>query len=241
MGVATVIVERKMITVQEPETKVCLETPAGLITARVGVADGRATAVTLEMCPSFCQLKGVQMTIRDFGDVLCDVAFGGDYYAIVDITHLGIPLVKDEALSLAKLGNAVREAVQKNVHVSHPDNPDIRSIYQVMLTSPVKSPIDIQNVVICPPGVIDRSPCGTGTSAYMALQSSKGALKPGDTLKSTGILGTTFTGQALPASPVGEFAAIQPRITGNGYIIGFGRWVLDPNDPFPEGYSFFRL
>jgi proline racemase len=235
IATATIAVEAGYVRAVEGETVVRLDTPAGVVPARVHVEGGRAVAVTLSMPESFLYRDEVRLETRSFGRVTGRIAYGGDFYLIVDAADLGLDLLPEEAWRLVQAGAELREAVQ-NVPVQHPLLPHVNSLYQVQLAGPARTPAgDARNVVICPPTVIDRSPCGTGTAARMAMLAGLGRMGPGDTLRHEGILDTVFQGEILERIDVGGFQGIRCTVTGSAWLTGTFNFFLDPDDPFPSG------
>ena len=236
IATATIAIECGYVPVVEGETLVRLDTPAGLVPARVRVERGRALAVTLSMPDSFLYEDEVVLETSSFGRVTGTIAYGGDFYLIVDAPPLGFDLAPGEAWRLVQAGAELRTALQ-DTHVRHPLLPHVDSLYQVQLAGPARtSNGDGRNVVICPPTVIDRSPCGTGTAARMAMLAGRGRLGPGDKLRHEGILDTVFEGEILERVDVGGFSGIRCTVTGSAWLTGTFTHFLDPEDPFPAGF-----
>jgi proline racemase len=236
MAVATIAVEAGYVAAVEGETLVRLDTPAGVVPARVAVAGGRAVSVTLEMPASFLYRRDVMLDTKSFGKVRGDIAFGGDFYLLVEAADLGLELTPDQAWQLVGAAAELRAALA-NVPVQHPTMPHVNEIYQIELIGPgdgVRT--DARNVVVCPPSVIDRSPCGTGTASRMAMLHGQGAMKVGETLRHGGILDTVFTGKITGETRLGETPAIACTVTGSAYLTGSFNFFLDPDDPFQSGF-----
>jgi proline racemase len=228
IGVATVLVETGMVEVREPETVVRLDVPAGLVEARVAVSGGRAESVTIRNVPSFlherdCVVDGVRF----------DLAFGGNFYAIADAASAGLTVEPAHADALISAGLALMRAIPEPVH---PENPDLRGCRHVIWTAPGRDGSDSRSAVAIHPGWIDRSPCGTGTSARMAQLWSRGSLPLGDPFVHESLIGTRFTGRLVEETVVGGRPAAIPEVTGRAWITGMGQYLLDPTDPFPEGF-----
>jgi proline racemase len=213
IGVATVLVETGMVTVTEPETVIRLDVPAGLIEARVAVSDGRAMSVTIKNVPSFF------VEARDG----YDLAFGGNFYAIADAAEHGLVVAPEHAGRLIDAGLELMATVGDPVH---PRDPDIHGCRHVIWVGTDRSAVAIH------PGWVDRSPCGTGTSARMAQLNHHGQLAIGEDFVHRSIIGSAFTGRLLEATPDG----VIPEITGRAWITGMGQYLLDPDDPFPAGF-----
>jgi proline racemase len=228
IGVATVLVETGMVEVREPETIVRLDVPAGLVEARVQVEDGRAKSVTLRNVPSF-----LHATDAEAGGVRYDMAYGGNFYAIADAASAGLTVRPEQADELVEAGLALMAAVEEPVH---PEDPDIRGCRHVVWTAPGANGADSRSATAIHPGWVDRSPCGTGTSARMAQLWSRGELELGAPFVNESIIGTRFTGRLLEETSVGGRPAAVPEITGRAWITGMGQYLLDPEDPFPHGF-----
>jgi proline racemase len=236
MAVATIAVEAGYIKAVEGETLVRLDTPAGVVPARVLVDNGRAVSVTLEMPPSFLYRRDVMLATPSFGRVRADIAFGGDFYLIVKAADLGVELVPEQAWQLVGAAAELRAAL-KDVAVQHPTLAHIDQIYQIELVGPGDGVrFDARNVVVCPPTVIDRSPCGTGTASRMALLHGLGEMKVGDSFRHAGILDTVFTGRITGETMLADTRAITCTVTGSAYLTGSFNFFLDPHDPFPAGF-----
>lgn len=236
MAVATIAVEAGYITAQEGETLVRLDTPAGVVPARVKVENGRAVSVTLEMPLSFLYQRDVMVETKSFGKVRADIAFGGDFYLIVKGSDLGLELTTDNAWALVSAAAELRAGL-KDIPVQHPTLAHVNEIYQIEIVGDGDGVrFDGKNVVVCPPTVIDRSPCGTGTASRMAMLHGKGELKVGDSFRHAGILDTVFTGEIHGEATVGDLPAIRCTVTGSAYLTGSFNFFLDPNDPFQQGF-----
>jgi proline racemase len=236
IGVATVLVETGMVTVTEPETVVRLDTPAGLVEARVAVRDGRAESVTIENVPSFAARLDATVDVPSLGTVRYDLAFGGNFYAILPLADLGIPFdraVKDRILTAGLDIMAAIDAADRPVH---PADPAISGCKHVQFTAPGVDGSDSRNAMAIHPGWFDRSPCGTGTSARLAQLHARGELDLGVDFVNESLLGTRFTGRLVRADRVGDVEAVVPTVTGRAWITGMAQYLLDPTDPFPEGF-----
>jgi proline racemase len=228
IGVATVLVEERLVEVTEPETVITLDVPAGLVRARVAVEDGRAAQVTIENVPAYVvELDG------EVGGIHYDMAFGGNFYAIADAAQVGLEVVPDQAPGLIAAGLELMQAVGEPVH---PDDPAIRGCHHVIWTGPPSDGADGRAATAIHPGWVDRSPCGTGTSARMATLYTRGALALGEPYVHESIIGTRFAGRLLRQTSVGGRPAVVPEISGRAWITGKGEYRLDPTDPFPEGF-----
>lgn len=247
--VATVLIETGMVRAREPVTELKLETPAGLITVQAEVAAGKVKRVTFENVPAFATHLDATIHVPTLGDVIVDVAWGGMFYVIADAASLGLDLVADRARDIARVGEMLRAAAAEQLPVAHPEHAEIRNVSISQLSgAPRGAGASLRNAVVVSTGefdrerpetwhgVLDRSPCGTGTCAKMAALHAKGELRVGEDFHHEGILDTIFTGRLLRETRVGDYAAVVPSLSGSAWITGFGQYVLDPDDPFPEGF-----
>ena len=236
IGTATTVVVAGMIEAREPVTTVRFDTPAGLVQCDVEVVDGLVGAVSLSNVGSFSLIEDARIDVEGFGAVPVSVAYGGDFYAIADADSLGVALRPDNDSAIIQAASAIREAVAQQLSIVHPERRDINSCYQVLFTSAHTSAGDFKQTIVCPPGSLDRSPCGTGTSARLAALHARGDIGLNEPRRFEGPLGTCFVGEVVAAESRSGRTWITPRITGRAYITGFNRLVLDPRDPLPRGY-----
>ena len=237
IGTATVLVETGMVEVTEPETIIRLDTPAGLVIARVQVEGTRAKSVTIENVPSFVTELDAHIEVPGIGDVRYDMAFGGNFYAIVELSELGQEFGKEHAPELLTLGLAIMNAINATNPPVHPENPAIDHVHHVQLVASGSTPQHSRHAMAIYPGWFDRSPCGTGTSARLAQLVARGELAIGDSLINESIIGTHFTGRAMGTTTVAGIPAILPEITGRAWITGTSQHMLAPDDPFPAGFQ----
>ena len=242
IGVATVLVEEGMVAVTEPLTRVRLETPAGLITADVEVADGRAQAVTITNVASFVHATDVTLDVEGFGPLTVDIAYGGNYYALVPAERLGIPLDAAREQDLIRTGMQVIAAADAQVAPVHPEDDRISGIEHLVVTAPGDAgtagggPVDGRSATVIHPGWIDRSPCGTGTSARMALLHHRGELPLDTPYVHASFIDSRFEGRLIAETTVAGTPAVIPTVRGRAWISGRAEFVLDPTDPFPAGF-----
>lgn len=236
IGVATVLVETGMVEVVEPETVIRLDTPAGLVVARVRVEGGAAVGVTLENVASYCHALDQSVEVPGLGRVPYDIAYGGNFYAIVRTEDIGVQFARANKEPMLQAGLAIMAAVNEQNPVAHPEDARISGCHHVYLQAPGSTPQHSRHAMAIHPGWFDRSPCGTGTSARLAQLHARGLLGVGDVLLNESFIGTRFHGEILGETTVGDRAAIRPAITGRAWVTGTAQYLLDPSDPFPEGF-----
>ena len=232
IGVATVLVETGMVEVREPETLVRLDTPAGVVEARVAVEGGRARSVTLRNVPAFLLERG-----RRAGDLEVDIAFGGNFYAIVAAADAGVEVDPAQADRLIARGAEIMDAIDAGGPPVHPEDPRLSGCRHVIFHAPGRDGAHERTATSIHPGWLDRSPCGTGTSATMAQLHARGELAIGSPFVNESLIGTRFTGRLVEETRVGGLPAVVPEITGRAWLTGMGQYLLDPDDPFPAGFS----
>ncbi|MCO7127601.1 proline racemase family protein [Sporolactobacillus shoreicorticis] len=237
IGVATVAVARRLVPVTEPYTSVCLESPAGLIRTRVRVEHGKVKETTIVNVPSFLYRKAVDIHVPGWGTIQADIAFGGNFFALVDSRKMGLPLQMSGLNQLIQAGAAIRKAVNQQVHIFHPLLPDIRSVDLVEFYQTDLMAKAMKNIVVFGDNQVDRSPCGTGTSAKIASLYAQQKLIIDEPFISESITGTKFIGRALKVTTVGSYPAIIPEITGRAYLTGENKLIFDHEDPFEYGFN----
>ena len=238
IGVCTTLIETGMIKAQEPYTYINLDTPAGLVRTKIKVANQKAKEVSFTNVPSFVFLREVMVAVPGLGMLKTDISYGGNFYAIVDAADAGIEIVPERAKEIVMLGNRIKDAVNQEISVCHPEAPFINEVTHVEFSAPSPNyQRGLRNAVVIPPGAIDRSPCGTGTSAKMASLHAKGKLGLDQEFIHESIIGSTFKCKIIGETAVGDFKAIIPEITGSAYITGMHTFMLDPEDPFPKGFQ----
>ncbi len=248
--VVTTLIETGMVEVNEPFTEFNLDTPAGLISIKAEVRNGKAINVTFENVPAFSVYSNKSIYVPEIGEVKVDVAYGGMFYVILDSEELGLKLTPDNGGKIVRNAEMVKAIASEKLPVVHPENKDISGITIAVVSGPPDNPdATLKNAVVVSTGkldwdrpetwtgVIDRSPCGTGTCAKMASLFEKNKLDLETDFIHEGILGTTFTGRLVKKTKVGNYDAVVPTITGRAWITGFAQYVLDDSDPFPEGYT----
>ena len=237
--ITTVLLETGMVPMQEPETRLSLDMPGGKIDVVAQCRAGKCLAVTIRNVPSFALKLDVALEVQGLGTIAIDIAYGGMMFAICDAQALGFMITPDEARELAEVGERVRVAAREQHPVAHPQLPAIRNVSIVQFAGPLEAVPDgyqARNTCIVSPGRSDRSPTGTGTSARMAALFARGLLKVGQGLTHTSIIGSRFVGRIEGQTAVAGQPAILPSITGRAWITGYHHYVIDPTDPWPEGY-----
>jgi proline racemase len=235
--VATVLLETGMVELQEPETTLRLEAPAGVIEVTARCAGAKCESVELTNVPSFVGELDAALEVEGLGSLAVDVAFGGMWYAIADAAALGFALEPREARELCEVGERIRAAAGEQLRCVHPENPEIAGVSIVQLAGPWQGAgATSRNAVVVAPGRLDRSATGTGLSARMAALHARGGLRVGEGMAHASVLGTTFDGRIVAEATVGDRSAIVPAIRGSAWITGITQVLVDPTDPFPQGY-----
>lgn len=248
--VVTVLLETGMIPAREGVQRLKLDTPAGLIEVEAEVRNSKVIRVTFQNVPAFAVHLDKMLEVRELGTVRVDVAYGGMFYVIADAAPFGLHLTPDEGRDIVRVGEMIKAAAQEQLPAVHPDNPEISGVTIAQLSAPSENPgVHRRNAVIVSTGkldwnrqstwtgALDRSPCGTGTCAKMACLHAKGQLPLNQDFVHEGILGTTFTGRLVGETRVGKYPAVIPTISGRAWITGFAQYVLEADDPFPEGFT----
>jgi len=238
IGVCTVAVERGLVAVTEPETTIALDTPAGLVRARVAVANGRATSVTLTNVPSFLALRDASVEVAGLGRLAFDLAYGGNFYAVLPAESVGLTLALDEAARVVERGMQIMEAVREQHAFAHPLEQRIADMRHVLFTAPpAAQDAHAKGAIVLFPGQLDRSPCGTGTSARMAQRYFRGEQRLGETFVHESFLGTSFYGTLVEEIELAPgVPAVVPTIRGRAWVSGHATYTLADDDPFPHGF-----
>jgi len=248
--VTTVLLETRIVPMIEPLTVLRLEAPAGLIEVRATCRAGKVERVEFENVPAFAAHIGVPLDVPGFGTVEVDIAWGGMWFVMADSAQFGLDPTAENGGAVVRAIEAMRDAALRTYPVAHPDNPDLQGPTIGALTAPPTDPathgrgaISVSSGVFKPDrpyamtGALDRSPCGTGTCAKLAVLHAKGLLDVGQDYVNAGPLGTTFTGRIERICQVGPYPAIVPSLSGRAWISGVSQWMLDPTDPFPQGFT----
>jgi proline racemase len=247
--VTTVLLETGMLPVHEPLTELVLESPAGLLSVTAVVRDGKVGSVTFRNVPSFATHLDVPVEVPQLGTVRVDVAYGGMFYAIADAAQFGLQLTPDEGREIVRIGEMIKAAAREQLAIVHPQNPQIRTLSTAQLTGPPHNAENhMRNAVVISTGdfdwqrpdtwtgVLDRSACGTGTCARMATLHARRKLDLNQPFRHESVLGTVFTGCLVEETRVGDYPAVVPTISGQAWITSISQYVLDAEDPFPEGF-----
>ncbi|MCY3611593.1 MAG: proline racemase family protein [Gemmatimonadetes bacterium] len=248
--VATALIETGMVKAEEPRTSLVLEAPAGLIRVEADVAGGKVRRVTFENVPAFAVHTDATIEVPNLGPVTVDVAWGGMFYVIADAEPMGLELVPERAGEITRVGEMIKAAAREQLPAVHPENPEVAGItIGVISGPPTRADATLKNAAVVSTGTLDwerpeswtgaldRSPCGTGTCAKMAALHAKGQLALGEDFRHEGILGTVFTGRLVRETRVGPYRAVVPTLSGHAWITGLAQYVVDPEDPFPEGFT----
>ena len=234
--VVTALLESGRVAMTEPETIVRLDTAAGLVIARAQCRDGRCISVSLDNVPAFALQLDVEVDTPAWGRIRGDIAFGGVFYFQLDAGQIGLRIVPESARALAEAGTGIKSLLSRQIEVQHPELPGLNEIAYVMFRE-WNEDGSITTCTTLKPGRVDRSPCGTGSSANLAIQHARGKLRTGDRRISRSIIGGTFVAEAIGETRVGPYPAVLPRITGEAWVYGRQEFRLDPLDPFGKGFA----
>ncbi len=237
--VATVLLDSGIIPMHEPETHLTLEAPGGLVRVRAECRNGKTERVFVQNVQSFAAQLGGLVDVNGIGKLTVDTAYGGDSFVVVDAAALGFEIVEAEARDIARMGVAITRAANVQLGFSHPENPEWDHISFCAFCGPLTETENGwrgKSAVAIRPGKVDRSPTGTAVSARMALMAARGQMQVGQEFVAESIIGSTFTGRIVDTAQVGDRAAIVPEISGRAWITGTHQHMLDPSDPWPEGY-----
>ncbi|MBU3030760.1 trans-3-hydroxy-L-proline dehydratase [Paracoccus marinaquae] len=237
--VSTVLLDGGLIPMVEPETHMVLEAPGGLVRVRAECRDGKAQRIFVQNLPSFAGLLDQALEVEGIGTLTVDTAFGGDSFVVVDPAAMGFAMTPDEAHDIARLGVRISNAANEQLQFRHPTLPDWTHFSFCLFGGPLRrdeTGLRVKAAVAIRPGKVDRSPTGTALSARMALLHARGQMTKADHLTAVSLIGSTFGGRILGTTTVGDRPAILPEISGRGWITGIHQHMLDPDDPWPEGY-----
>jgi proline racemase len=237
--VATVLLDSGILPMTEPQTRLILEAPGGLIEAVADCRDGKVERVEIKNVPSFADRLDAWIEVEGLGSLQVDTAYGGDSFVIADAERLGFSIRPDEAADLVAVGLKITRAANEQLGFVHPLNPEWSHISFCQIAAPIVMENDIAtgaNAVVIQPGKIDRSPTGTGASARMAVLRAKGEMQVGDRYLARSIIGSEFMGRIEADTTLGGRPAIIPSISGRAWITGTRTEMLDPSDPWQGGY-----
>ncbi|MFT6182173.1 MAG: proline racemase [Akkermansiaceae bacterium] len=237
--VATVVLDTGIVPMTEPETKLVMEAPGGLVRARAFCRNGKAERITITNVPSFADKLAVPLEVAELGTLTVDTAYGGDSFVIVDAQALGFKIVPDEAAELVAIGMKITAAANEQLGFQHPVLTEWNHISFCQFAGPLageNGELVGSNAVCIRPGKIDRSPTGTGCSARMAVLHAQGWMQVGDKYRARSIIGSEFVCGIDSLVSLGETKAIMPTVTGRAWITGTHQLMLDPDDPWPVGY-----
>lgn len=248
--VVTVLLETGILPMIEPVTELTLEAPAGLIKVRAACSGGKVTGVTFTNVPAFAFHLDAVVDVPEFGKVTVDIAWGGMLYVIADAAQLGLEITSANGAKLTRAGEMIKQATFEQLPVFHPDRPDVIGPTISEISGPPTHPdAHRKNGVTVPTGIVDwnrpeswtgvldRSPCGTGTCAKMAVMHAKGELGLHEDFVHESVIGTLFTGRLIEETTVGPYKAVVPTLSGQAWIYGISQYTLDPSDPFPNGFT----
>lgn len=238
IGLATVLVEERLVEVVEPVTTIRLDTPAGLVVANVAVQDGHADRVTIENVPSWTDRLDAEIDVPGLGTVPYSLAFGGNFYALVDLDAVGLPFERSRQRDIVEAGLAIMAAINEQAPPHHPEIAGLDHCHHVEFIAPGSDARLSRHAMAIFPGWFDRSPCGTGTSARMAELHSRGELPLHTDFVNESFIGSRFVGRLVAETTVAGRPAVVPTVTGRAWITGRADYVLDPSDPFPDGFVF---
>lgn len=237
--VATVLLDSGIIPMREPVSELVLEAPGGLVRVTADCRNGKAERITVHNVPSFASKLDVNLDVEGCGSLTVDTAFGGDSFVIVDAQQMGFSIEESEARELAELGIKITNAANQQLGFHHPGQSEWKHISFCLFAGTLEKTADgfaARSAVTIQPGKVDRSPTGTAVSARMAVLHARGQMKIGEQLLARSIIGSTFTGQIVTTADVGGHPAIIPSISGRAWITGTHQHMLDPADPWPQGY-----
>ncbi|MFO7865476.1 MAG: proline racemase family protein [Candidatus Aminicenantes bacterium] len=237
--VATVVLDTGIVPMTEPETELLMEAPGGLVKARALCRNGKAERITIRNVPSFADKLAVPLEVENLGTLTVDTGYGGDSFVIVDAATLGFAIVPAEARELAAVGTKITAAANEQLGFRHPLNDQWGHISFCQFAGPLTNENGVligPNAVVVRPGKIDRSPTGTGCSARMAVLHARGQMQVGDRYRARSIIGSEFECGIESLTSVGRTNAIVPTVSGRAWITGMHQLMLDPEDPWPDGY-----
>ena len=237
IGVSTALIESGLLKAEEPYTYATLDTPSGLVKVKIEVKDGKAVRVSFKNAPAFVMNRNVKVQVPGYGEIPLDIAYGGNVFALVPASAMGLKLDKENAKEIVEKGNYLKKFINEQVTVKHPYLEIMNQVTHVEFFEPGTEGVsDVKNAVVIPPAAIDRSPCGTGTSAKMALLHAEGKLAVGQSFVHESLIGSLFHCHIVEETEVVGIPAVVPEISGRAFVMGESTWLFDSDDPFPEGF-----
>lgn len=236
IGVCTALIETGIIEAKEPVTTLKLDTPAGVVEVEIRVENGKAKDVSFCNVPAFL-LRRVTVDVEGIGKVKADISYGGNFYAIIDAKSIGIELIPENASTIIDQAITIRNTINEQIEVVHPKYPFINGLTHIeFFTDPTNEKADVKNTVVVPPGGIDRSPCGTGTSAKLAVLYANQEIAIGEEFVHESIVGSLFKGRVLETTSVNGLEAVVTNISGSAWLMGMHRFFYNEEDPLKEGF-----
>ena len=232
----TVLLETGRIKMIEPETVVTLDTPAGLVRAVASCKNGKCERVTLDMTPSYADQLDTIIEVEGLGEVIVDIAFGGIFYALINPSQFNLKILPENARKLVDIGTKVHRAINSQIEIKHPQIEGLKGISYTMFVGHDSDGV-MKGATILPPGRIDRSPCGTGNSARLAVMEARGQAEVGQSFLARSIIDSEFKLEILEKKTIAGKSGIIPRVSGRGWIHGVHQIGVDPSDPYPLGYK----
>lgn len=237
IGATVALIESGILESTEPITKISLDTPSGVVDVEAVVKDGSVKKVSFLNSPAMPLIRDAIVKTEEFGDLKLDVSWGGNVYAILPAEAVGLDIQPKNADKFIEIANIIGKYCNEQLTITHPSFDFVNEVTHIEFYGPPKSEkADIQNIVVALPKLVDRSPCGTGTSAKAALLYAQGKLKKGDSFVHESIIGSLFECKIEEVTMVNGVEAIRPIVSGNATIMGYATWILDPEDPFPKGF-----
>lgn len=239
IALVTVLVESGAVKGDEDRASVVLDTPAGLVRATAHLEDGHVTKVLFRNVPSFLYMRDLVIDVPGYGQVTCDIAWGGAFYAVLPAAQLGLRVEPTQTAALVAAGEAIKQAVNAVLPVQHPYEPDLSFLYGTILTDNAEDPTHhSRNICVFANAEVDRSPTGTGVSARLAIHYARGEIELEQTIAVESILGrrSVFSGRVVAQTQVGSYPAIIPEVSGSAFIVGRSEFIIDPRDPLGRGF-----
>jgi proline racemase len=234
---ATALLETGMVAMHEPTTEFAIETPAGLVPVHAQCHDGSCERIRFENVPAYVVGLDIPLQLPDHGEVRVDVAWGGAFFAFVEAAHFGLELIPEHADRLADLGSRITKAASEQIPAQHPLRADLHTVTFTTFIGPARAGGDGRNATVVSPGRLDRSACGTATSARLAILHSRGEIAVGEEFVHESVISSTFVGRIEGLTRVGGIAAVRPSISGRGWLTGIHQLGRDRRDPLGVGFA----